>query len=118
MAALSVLVIPFLYAISRIAGNELVMLIGVRASLASIVYLWCVYLLFRKLRERKIMAAAFSLLLTIPLSVLINISLADILSSSPFDVWGAVSFAIISLCAIVLLHIDALRSAAKRRKAA
>ena len=47
LAILSVLIIPFLYVISRIVGDHLVLTIGIRMSLYSIAYLWCVYLIFR-----------------------------------------------------------------------
>ncbi len=101
----SVLIIPFLYVMSIIVGNHLIMPIGIRMSLYSIAYLWCVYLIFRKLKRRKIIAVAISLLLTIPLCI-INISLAKNLSTSPFDIWDLLSFAIITMIAITLFIID------------
>lgn len=105
----SVLIIPFLYVMSIIVGNHLIMPIGIRMSLYSIAYLWCVYLIFRKLRRRKIIAAAISLLLTIPLCIIINISLAKTLFISPFDIWDLLSFAIITMIAIALFIIDYYR---------
>lgn len=105
----SVLIIPFLYVLSIIVGNHLIMPIGIRMSLYSIAYLWCVYLIFRKLRRRKIIAAAISLLLTIPLCIIINISLAKTLSISPFDIWDLLSFAIITIISIALFIIDYYR---------
>lgn len=106
LTVFSILIIPFLYVISKIIGNNLIMSIGIRMSLFSIVYLWCIYLIFRRLKNRKIMATAFSLLLTIPLCIIINISLAKILSVSFFDIWDVLSFAIIIVCAIVLFFVD------------
>ena len=49
----SILIIPFLYVMSMIVGDHLIMQIGVRMSLYSIAYLWCVYLIFRKSKWRK-----------------------------------------------------------------
>lgn len=106
LAAFSILIIPFLYVISKIVGNNLIMLIGIRMSLLAIVYLWCIYLIFKKLKERKIMATAFSLLLAIPLCVIINIVLSKILSSVLFDIWDILSFAIIFVSVIALLFVD------------
>lgn len=102
----SVLIIPFLYVISKIVDNNLIMTLGIRISLFSVVHLWCVYLIFRKLKERKIIAMAYSLLLTIPLCLIINISVAKILSISFFDIWDILSFAIILASVITLFMID------------
>ncbi len=106
LAALSVLIIPLLYVISKIADNNLIMTIGMRMSLFSIAYLWCVYLIFRRLKERRIMAAAFSLLLAIPLCIIINVSLAGILSVSFLDIWDILAFAIMLVSAAALLMVD------------
>lgn len=92
LTVFSILIIPFLYVISKIVDNNLIMLIGIRMSLFSIAYLWCVYLIFRRLKERKIIATAFSLLLAIPLCIIINVSLAGILSVSFFDIWDILGF--------------------------
>ncbi len=106
LAALSVLIIPFLYVISKIVDNNLIMTIGMKMSLFSIAYLWCVYLIFRRLKERRIIAAAFSLLLAIPLCIIINVSLAGILSVSFFDIWDILAFAIMLVSAAALLMAD------------
>ncbi len=106
LTILSVLIVPFLYVISRIVGDHLILTIGTRISLYSIAYLWCVYLIFRKSKGRTMLAAAVSLLLTIPLCIIINIRLAKILSISPFDGWDLLSFAIIAVIATALFVID------------
>ncbi len=105
----SILIIPFLYVLSIIVGNHLILSIGIRMSLYSIAYLWCVYLIFRKLKRRKIIAVAISLLLTMPLCIIINISLAKILSVSAFDKWDLLSFAIIAMISTALFIIDYYR---------
>lgn len=105
----SILIIPFLYVMSIIVENHLIMSIGIRMSLYSIVYLWCVFFIFGKLKRRKIIAAAISLLLTLPLCVMINISLAKILSVSVFDKWDLLSFAIVAMISIALFIIDYCR---------
>ncbi len=106
LALFSVLILPFLYGISRIVGEPMVLTIGIRMSLYGTVYLWCVYLIFRKAKGRKILAAAGSVLLTIPLCAVIDLSLAKPLSVSPFDRWDLLSFAIIITVAAALLILD------------
>ncbi len=106
LTVFSILIIPFLYVISQIIDNNLILPIGIRMSLCSIVYLWCVYLIFRRLKERTIIATAFSLLLAIPLFIIINISLAGILAVSFFDIWDILSFSIIIVSVVTIFTID------------
>lgn len=107
LIAISVLILPFLYVISRIVGgNNPIMAIGIRTALSSIVYLWCVYLFFKKFTSRKILAAAFSLLLLVPLHLIISISLAGVLSIPVFDAWDMLSFGMIIISSLTCFLID------------
>ncbi len=94
---------------SIIVENHLIMSIGISMALYSVVYLWCVYLIFRKLKKRMIIAAAISLLLAMPLCIMINISLAKDLSVSAFDKWDLLAFAIIAMISVALFIIDHCR---------
>lgn len=115
LIALSILIIPFLYVISKIIGdNVFIMPIAIKISLFSITYLWCVYLIFKWLSTRKIMASAFSLLLAIPLCLAINITLSKYISEPMFDMWDIFSFGIIIIGAVVLFIIDCLRKGKMR----
>lgn len=103
----SLLIIPFLYVLSKIIGNNtLIMPIGTRISFFSILYLWGVYFLFKKLKTQKIRAISLSLLLIIPLNLVINQILAKILSEPMFDAWDMLSLGIILISAFTLLIID------------
>ena len=107
LIVLSILIIPFLYVISKIIGdNSFIMPIGIKISLFSVVYLWCVYFIFKWLSTRKIKASAFSLLLVIPLCLAINITLSKYISEPMFDMWDIFSFGIIIIGAIILFIID------------
>lgn len=115
LIALSILIIPFLYVISKIIGdNVFIMPIAIKISLFSITYLWCVYLIFKWLSTRKIIASAFSLLLAIPLCLAINITLSKYISEPMFDMWDIFSFGIIIIGAVVLFIIDYLRKGKMR----
>lgn len=110
LTAFSVLIIPFLYLLSVIVNREnLIMPIGVRMSVVSIAYLWIVYLIFRWLKTRKIMALAFSLLLGIPLCLVINLNLSALISEPLLDLWDIISFGIIFVISTVLLIVDYLK---------
>jgi len=113
LVSLSVLIIPFLFVLSRIIGeNPFMMPISIRASLFSIVWLWFVYLLFIKLRDKKLYAAAYALLSSIPLSLAINISVSLILGEPVLDAWDLLS------CILILLLAGALLFFAKRKSSA
>ncbi len=113
LVSLSVLIIPFLFVLSRIIGeNPFMMPISIRASLFSIVWLWFVYLLFIKLRDKKLYAAAYALLSSIPLSLAINISVSLILGEPVLDAGDLLS------CILILLLAGALLFFAKRKSSA
>lgn len=95
LIALSVFVIPFLFCIEQISRTTWFFSLGVPCSIASIAYLWCVFVLLKKIKN-KLYAAGFSLIITIPLTLIIN------LIESYFDVWDAMSIGIIMIVAIVL----------------
>lgn len=107
LISFSILMIPFLYVISRIMENSgLLLPIGIRISLLSIAYLWCAYLIFRKLRTHELRAAALCLLLAVPVCLAINITLSKYISEPMFDIWDVFSFGIIMIGAVVLFIID------------
>lgn len=106
LISLSIFIIPFLYVISAVIGNNAIMPIAVRISLLALAYLWCVYFIFKKLKGQKILATAFSLLLAIPLCLIINFWIAKLLSVEFLDIWDFLSFAIIIVGVIGLLIIN------------
>lgn len=107
MAALSFLIIPFLYVLnSLIKTSPLLLPVGIRTAVVSVIFLWFVFALFRFLRTRKLVAAAISLLAAIPLSLLINLILSRIISEPIVDVWDILTFCIIIAAAGVLFAID------------
>lgn len=107
LAAVSVFTIPYLYTLSKIVGgNNLVLSIGIKTALPSIVFLWCVYALFRKLRSRRLLAGALSFLLAVPLDLTINFILSGILSTPFFDGGDVLDLSIMFLCAVMLFMLD------------
>lgn len=96
MIALTVLIIPFLYVLAALVkGDNLIRPIGVRMSVISLVFLWSVFVIFKILRKRKLLAAAISCLLTIPLCIVINISLSGILNEPVSDAWDILAYVVL-----------------------
>ncbi len=107
MIVLSVLVIPFLFVLNAlIKTNDLLLPIGVKMAVISIIFLWMVFILFKIFRTRKLIASAISLVLAIPFHVLINFSLSKIIDDSLIDVWDILSLSIISIAVVILFTID------------
>lgn len=100
LAVLSLLTIPYLYALEKIIGvPDLIMPIGIKSAIVAIVYIWVVFALFSAKKIKKYAALAVSLLLGIPASVIINAIVDGIVGNSGFDVWDVFSNVIIGAVA-------------------
>lgn len=107
LITLSLLIIPFLYLLSHLVKtNSLILPIGVRMSILSIVFLWGVFALFKLLKVRKLFAGAVSLMIAIPIGILINFSLSKVISTPIIDIWDIFTLLIIAIVAIVLFILD------------
>jgi len=73
LTALSVVILPYLYGLSRTCQEPLIFRAGLPIAAVSVVYLWICYGLCRKLWNRKWLAASGVLLLSLPLTFLINV---------------------------------------------
>lgn len=81
MISLSVLIIPFLYILDMLVeNNDMIVFIGSRMAVISLAYIWGVYFIFQKTKGRIWLGFAFACLLAIPADILINVSLAKIIS--------------------------------------
>lgn len=81
MISLSVLIIPFLFVIDvLVKSNDMILPIGSRMAAISIAYIWGVYLIFIKINKRRWLGLALACLLAIPIDILINVSLAKLIS--------------------------------------
>ena len=108
LGAVSVMVVPFLAVLDVLTGGS-VMAVGLPMAVIGVVYLWCVYAVFRVMRNRKLLAAAFALLLIIPVCLLINLIVAQMLAQPFVDMWDWLAFGIIAVGAVVFFVIDLKR---------
>jgi predicted anti-sigma-YlaC factor YlaD len=112
LIALSVLIAPYLFVLNRLVGGQILQ-IAIWMAIVGVVFMWVVFVVFKLLKSRKLLASAISLILTIPVSLVINLILSRIISESIFDVWDAMSFALIAIVAGLLFYLDY----AKRKRA-
>lgn len=105
--------IPYLWVLSRLieadgfAKGSLVMQIGVRAALFSLIFIWGVFVIFRKMHTRKLSATAVALLLAIPAYLVINLSISKFTAEPMIDVWDILAYGTIIILAGVLFAVDA-----------
>ncbi len=107
---LSLLIIPFLKVLdSLIYTPNLIMPLGSKVALVSIVFVWIVYILIRTLSSRRLIAAAIITLTTIPLNIVINAIVSHYVHESSFNAGELITYYTLIVIAISLLVIDYLR---------
>ena len=109
LISLSLFIVPFLFVLDNL--NEVtapIMPVGIRMAAISIAFIWLVFGVFKIFKSRKLIAAAISLFLAMPLSLIINFTLSGIVGGPVFDVWDVLSYSIIIVAVIVLITIDVI----------
>lgn len=107
LSSFSLLIIPFLWIINKFVGNnQLIMPIGMKVSVVSIMFLWGVYITFRSLKGKKMIAAAISFLLAIPADILINYSISKEINTPVFDIWDLTSVAFLLLSSSLFFMLN------------
>ncbi|WP_099468914.1 helix-turn-helix domain-containing protein [Konateibacter massiliensis] len=107
MIALTILIIPFLYVIDNLVkDNPFIMPIGIRMAAISLVFLWSVFLLFKILKDQKLMAAAISFLIGIPVCFFISFSLSRIIDEPLIDTWDVLTYSILAILSIVFFLLN------------
>lgn len=69
---LSLSIFPYLFLLSLCLDNFIIFKLGAVITVISLIGLWCIYVIFLKLQERKLSAVGVSLLVIIPISIGIN----------------------------------------------
>ncbi len=107
IALLSVLTIPFLLILYKLiklndlAVNDLMVPIGVKTSIVSIIYIWIVYFLFRIYTTKKLLAASITCLIAVPVTFIINFIVDYYTEKSIYDVWNIFNYLIFIILAVI-----------------
>lgn len=112
LLALSILTLPYLYLMARLirSASPYMPVISRKMTAIAIVFIWAVYGIFRVLRQRKKLAAAWSLLLGIPVCIAINYSLAGVLGGTVIGGWDVLTMFLLGAGAVILFRIDHISS--------
>lgn len=109
MVAISILILPFMYILSILIKVNEAFSIGAIMSIITLVFLWIIYILYYRLKERKLLATGITFLFTIPFTFLINITLSKIIGEPTIDVWDILSVFILFIMAVAFIIGDHAR---------
>ena len=109
MIAISIFILPFMYILSVLIKVNEVFSIGAIMSIITIVFLWLIYILYYRLKERKLLATGITFLFAIPFTLLINITLSKIFGEPAIDVWDILSVFILLIIAVAFIIGDYAR---------
>jgi hypothetical protein len=83
--------------------------IGAIMSIISLVFLWIIYILYYRLKERKLLATEITFLLAIPFTFLINSKLSKMIGEPVIDIWDILTVFILLIIAFAFIIGDYAR---------
>lgn len=110
LMALSIFIIPYLYILSITIKENAIFKIGTSMSIITIVYVWCIFWIFKLLKRRKIKAIGITLLLSMPFYLIINIILSKMILEPIIDMWDILSMFIIIAFASIFFIYDYIKN--------
>ena len=114
LSSLTVFIFPFLWGLNRIISDilndmpieqSLILKIGIPSAIYSLIYLWCVYFIF-KLKKRVLRAVSAAVLLLVPLCWFVNTGIARVISDPLNVAMNNLSCAVLIIISIILLIAD------------
>lgn len=109
MVSISIFIIPFMYILSILIKVKEVFSIGAIMSIITLVFLWMIFVLYHRLRERKLLAAEITFMFAIPFTLLVNIILSKIIGEPVIDIWDILSMFILLIIAVAFIIGDYAR---------
>lgn len=106
LTALSIFIFPYLYILGELVEVREVFSIGAVMSVISIVYLWLIFAVFRRLKARRMMALGIAFLVTIPFMLAVNAALSRMIGEPVIDVWDILSAFILLTAAFSIFVSD------------
>lgn len=109
MIAISVLVIPFMYILSVLIKIDKIFIIGSIMSAITIIFMWILYFIFCKLKDRKLLATGIAFFIAIPFTLIINITLSRLIGEAMIDIWDILSSFILFIVSLAFIISDYAR---------
>lgn len=100
LLSLSIFIIPYLFLLSGFLKAKAVFSVGVAVATASIVFLWIIITILKRIQNAgKLVALGAIFLLAIPFQFVINFILSKMIAQPIFDVWDMLSVFILLILA-------------------
>ncbi len=110
LISISIFIIPYLYILGDLTNDKHVFSIGTVIAFISLVYIWFIFLIFSWRRIRKLLAVGITFILSIPFTLLINITLSRMISEPILDIWDILSVFILLICSFVFFVLDYVKN--------
>lgn len=109
MISISIFIIPFMYILSVLIKVRAIFRIGSIMSIITLLFLWCIFTLYSRLKSRKLLATGITFLFAIPFTLLINTSLSKLIGEPIIDVWDILTTFILLIIAFAFIIGDYAR---------
>lgn len=107
LVSYSIFIIPYLYLLSRFVAAKEVFSVGALIAAASIVFLWIIAELFRRIGKTRRLAALGSLFLcAVPFVCIVNFVLFKMLPGTMFNIWNLSSIFLLLALAFTFFLCD------------
>ncbi|MDD3341680.1 MAG: helix-turn-helix domain-containing protein [Bacilli bacterium] len=117
LAVLSIAIVPYLFVLSKIIGEELIFKMGAIISIVSLLAIWGSYSAFVRFKNRKLFATGITFLIVIPLTFAIN-SIGVYFMQTPIRDWisDLVNILFSLGLAILFFYIDRIKNRYKENE--
>ena len=111
MISISLFIFPFLFTLDRIINTVTWFFpLGIPLAITGIIFTWIVWYLVVKLTYNDWYISGFILLAILPLKVIVNFFISNFTDKPFFDIWDALSFAIIIVVICIAFFIGYRRN--------
>lgn len=105
LAALTVLIVPFLYVLERLTHCD-ILPVGVPMAVLGLVLFWGLFAIWRWMGRRKYWAAGWSFVLTAVMCLITNLVLVRLLDTAPVNLWNLIAAIALAAIAAYLFYLD------------
>lgn len=91
---------------NNMSKNTAVFRIGTPMSVFTLIYMWVVYVLYTRFRQRKLLATGVTLFLAIPFMLLVNVTLSKMIAEPMIDIWDILFIFILLVAAFAFMFED------------
>lgn len=109
MIMLTILIIPYLFVLDRIAGTDgLILRVGAVSAVIALAYLWSVFFIMKRFKSRKLLGGGISAILAAPVCIIINCSLSFLITPEAgiFNVWDILDIIILTASGLLMICFD------------